>query len=418
MADERQSPPLALDRSAMEASTSKFDNLPREIVAEIMSRLPPESLMGCKCLNKSWYFVIKCLIKDPKFVAKHLHQAEAAPETLVVYYRFLHLEELMTSLITSTSSRHNGDEDDLHLVSEDLSLPVYFTQQGYNKVHHCDGIICLTRDNKTITLCNLALREFCIFSPETDLVINEYSILGVGFGKDFRSGNYKIVRLLEPMKAEVFTPGTSNSWREIAIDVNSKHYEDVGDHAYLNGKCFWLMLGEPWTLLCFDLCTEVFQTISLPNGEDTCSSITIHDDLLCFFWYPLLTQFSNCIHVWKLDFKDGGSGTEDFTYSWRKCLETNPFERLYIPMTFWQSDELLVDDADNMELYYNPHTENSPESDEELLVDTEYARISSFNIRTRKLRKVKLPEYGTLGPILYKGPYVKSLVSIKEKKLA
>lgn len=78
-------------------------------------------------------------------------------------------------------------------------------------------------------------------------------------------------------------------------------------------------------------------------------------------------------------------------------------------MTFWWSDELLIDDEDNLELYFTTlETERpTPKSDDgELLVDAENDRIFSYNIRTRQLR---------LGPIYYSGPYVKSLVSVKGK---
>ncbi|GMN46551.1 hypothetical protein TIFTF001_015728 [Ficus carica] len=340
----------------MATSSSNFNNLPREIAAEIMARLPPESLMECKCLNKSWYFVIRCLIKDPEFVAKHLHHAKSSPATLLVYYRLRYhnpmekrLEspelirsyELMTSSLSSTPSCENSGEK--------------------------DNSFCLIKDTKTLTLCNIALRDFGIFHPETDLEIKYYRILGTGFGCDLGDGSYKIVRLLEPMIAEVFTPGTTNSWRQIAISIDHELYGNLESYVYLKGKCFWLMLGAPRTAICFNVSSEVFHTVPLPNEvnkfEESCSRLTVRGDSICLFWFPEEIELRNSIHMWEMDV----------------------------------NKPLL-----------------SPKSDDgELLIDAENDRIFSYNIRTRQLRKLHV--HGTLGPIYYSGPYVKSSISVKWK---
>lgn len=196
--------------------SSNFNYLPREIVAEIMSRLPPESLMEGNCLNKSWYSVIKCL----EFVTKHLHHAKASPATLLDYHGLWlgnrtegrlasidHLSsELMTQLLTTTPSCDNtGEKDGANWAAEDLDLPHYLFGHGHVSVYHCNGIICLIKDSKTVMLCSPALPNFSTFHPETDLVIKHYGILETGFGGDSRDGDYEIVRLLKPTKAEVFS---------------------------------------------------------------------------------------------------------------------------------------------------------------------------------------------------------------------
>lgn len=150
----------------------------------------------------------------------------------------------MTSSLSSTpSSENTGEKDNVHWITEHINLLHYLIGQGYVNVYHCNGVLCLIKDTKTITLCNLALRDFGIFHPETDLESKYYRILGTGFGCDLGDGNYKIVRLLEPMIAEVFTPGTTNSWRQIGTSIDYELCGNLESHVYLKGKCFWLMLG-------------------------------------------------------------------------------------------------------------------------------------------------------------------------------
>ena len=58
-----------------EATASGFCDLPENTVAEIMSWLPPERLVQCKCVQKSWQSLVDSLIKTPWFVAKHLQNS-------------------------------------------------------------------------------------------------------------------------------------------------------------------------------------------------------------------------------------------------------------------------------------------------------------------------------------------------------
>ncbi|EXB67112.1 hypothetical protein L484_000726 [Morus notabilis] len=51
---------------------ARFSHLPEEVLEEIMSWLPPESLKRFECVYKSWYFYISALMNNPEFVAKHL----------------------------------------------------------------------------------------------------------------------------------------------------------------------------------------------------------------------------------------------------------------------------------------------------------------------------------------------------------
>lgn len=59
---------------AMTSSSSNY-YVPEDVVIEILSWLEPKSLVRFKSVCKHWYSLITCLIKYPKFVAKHLNNA-------------------------------------------------------------------------------------------------------------------------------------------------------------------------------------------------------------------------------------------------------------------------------------------------------------------------------------------------------
>lgn len=62
--------------------------LPEEEEEEIMSRLRPDSLIRFKLVSKSWHAVIKCLIQDPKLVAKNLRNMnKASSSTSLAFIR-------------------------------------------------------------------------------------------------------------------------------------------------------------------------------------------------------------------------------------------------------------------------------------------------------------------------------------------
>lgn len=89
-----------------------------------------------------------------------------------------------------------------------------------------------------VALCNLSLHMVNIFHTRSDLLWDESIILGTGFGYDSLACNYKVVRIWKTMKAEVFTPGTSDSWREIRLFYRLRATWEVRWSCILQGKLF------------------------------------------------------------------------------------------------------------------------------------------------------------------------------------
>ena len=365
---------------------SRFDNLPKGIFAEIMSRLPVDSLMRCKCLNKSWYFDIRYLIKDSKFVAKNLRYAEASPTTLLVYEPCLTVREMAqgypaTWMLNAQLIDNVGG--DISCITQDLNLPrslYLFDPNCLLRVYHCNGLICLTSDYKEITIGNPALCEYktCLMSNKTS------DICGMGFGSDSEASNYKIIRFFTNMRAEVFTLGTDYSWRAIKTSIpvpDVKKWDLDGCYVYCNGNCFWLINGKPKKVLCFNVCSETFDTISLPANVRGCRwTLTLCNGSVC------LIAWGRETYMWRVvvESKTGTGGCNYFLGNHRRT--SFPCEGR--PLTFWKSNELLVKIT-------KVH----------MAIET---KISSYNLCTLKLRKLSLGR--RLGLVFYCGHYVKSLV--------
>ena len=64
-------PPAKLSKSIVAQAMSRHVYLPDELIAEVQSFLPVNSLLRLKCVKKSW----KTLISKPIFVKLHLHRS-------------------------------------------------------------------------------------------------------------------------------------------------------------------------------------------------------------------------------------------------------------------------------------------------------------------------------------------------------
>nr|XP_028948611.1 F-box/kelch-repeat protein At3g06240-like [Malus domestica] len=245
---------------------ARLCKLSEEMVVEILSRLPPKSLMRFKCVRRSW-----CdLIQNPNFVEKHLsnpkHNKLASSTSIIVKLtvpkgtnikdkeeNFIRNKINLTPDMMDVFSLLNlfddviNDGDVHHAVTVDVDnfwlrkLPFNVKMLG-----HCDGIICLQYPNDIIVLCNPAIKEFKLL-PESCLLhppwprrhlgidkgeeIITYSN-ATGFGYDSKTKQYKVVRIVNFLprpsseeevctprrKAAVYTLGT-NSWRVIECDI-------------------------------------------------------------------------------------------------------------------------------------------------------------------------------------------------------
>ncbi|EXC30152.1 F-box/kelch-repeat protein [Morus notabilis] len=173
-------------------------NLPKEILVEIMTLLPPELLIRLKCLSKTWYVFINALIKDPTFAAKHLRNRMSS--TYIVLRSVGTTPPCKPELKLLNVSSDDNVDDPIDFVSKDLFsvlIPEEYVGIGLNRIYHCNGIFCLydcVMAYDTITLFNPAIKESKRLPKSNFAGALGMSSLAVGFGYDSRANDYKFVK--------------------------------------------------------------------------------------------------------------------------------------------------------------------------------------------------------------------------------
>lgn len=376
--------------------------LPKEVVEEIMLWVPTDSLVQFKCVNKYWYSLISALLNDPAFVAKHLliTKTKSSPSLLFNSRSPGGVDgrQLITFPLV-TIFNDDGNRDHFTSVTEALILPV--PKQGWwMKFYHCDGIICLVRSDGTIMLCNPALQESRILPQSKNSIIGEAPFT-TGFGYDSRASDYKFVSIWYISdglaKAEVYTLGGSDSWREINMPQD---LSDCIEGARLKGLCwkgvcYWLVHNpdgyENDFVLCFNMCEEEFYLIQLPDLEDFTLgifgwSLSVWNDSVTLY---LTSQGDDSreYHFFMMD--DGGTKGD---CSWTKCVFFKLGVDVMDELAVWKNDEFLME-----------------------VMKNKGRQLVSYNLGTHKFTDVVVGDTDGIGLPKWACFYVKSLVSVRRR---
>lgn len=421
----------------MRLRMAELSKLPQEMKFQILSRLPPKSLMRFKCVHKSWHAVIN----SPNFAAKHVsvskHNKLSCSTTILVKRYVIDLNtdktEMVLSLFDLCHEFKYDNDDDHHLhhsIMEDLHVPPsmglkkrdrWTGIEGVEMAGHCDGIICLTDHRKTVVLCNPAIKEFNRL-PLSSLVIScadlrpdGSAIAAVGFGCDLQSKNYKVVRILHsrcenndmrvvrhPPKAEVFSLIT-RTWKEIKTDnidnETTNVWPDSTVYVYLKGTLYWRGYEEnkefdasssytyedndsedKQRIIAFDVGDETFHVISFPSGyyfHDKVFGLWNESIAVCTCWS--IPDQDPCLDILVLDNSVEGS--------WTSYLTVEPIVNIEFPLALVGKNEQF------------------------LLVSLDDCVLILYDISARKFKYLPIK-----GDFLYRTQalfYVNSVVSIK-----
>ncbi|XP_030484873.2 F-box/kelch-repeat protein At3g23880 isoform X1 [Cannabis sativa] len=383
-------------------------DMPEAVLEEIFSWLPPDSLISFKCVSKSWYGLIKSLVKNSIFVNKHLRNINnkllsSATNLVFCCHRpgycpdprleFLGPFELYSML---TIFNDDNTSDRLNYVSEDFDLPIPSAELDMASVlgSHCNGIICIADYYQTVMLCNPAIKE-CRTLPKPCLSNDGFVVLGAGFCYDSRANDYKVIRFgidrflpdrIENPKprADMYSMG-SDSWREIEIHLEFNRFPSRDKQVFCNGVFYWSMWARKYFIISFDVFGEVFRNIPLPDSlQFDRLKLAVWNESVALFSYPENrgVSISISIEVWVLDDCHGGVKGSCF---WIKKLVVGPLVNIVTPWTFWKSDELLLEGIDG--------------------------GLVSYNLDSQLLRNLTVSEFGRIGR--WDFSYVKTLVSVE-----
>ncbi|XP_024020828.1 F-box/kelch-repeat protein At3g06240 isoform X1 [Morus notabilis] len=388
--------------------------LPVEIVEQIMLWLPPKSLMRFKCVSKSWCSLINGCIKDPEFVAKHLHNTNkditSRTRHIVYLYGFSYFKN-MYSLLSTYNECDDGEKETIKFDAEFLNLSNFLNGErfAFPEYYHCNGIICLDGSKGDMLLCNPALREYLLVtSGSASLGIGFDTDLskGKGFGYDSRTDEYKVVSILDfiddidgPKRqtclAEVTTLG-SGIWRTIEMPIHGFSSRSLYSHTYCRGVFYWMTSSTEGMILSFNMCDEVFRCIEPPNDVFLSDGSHWWTTKLMVWNDSLVLLFDNCpcgqgteprsIDMWVMN-DNNGSGKKG-SRSWIKYLTIENLNDILMPLTFWKNDELLFKDLGQV-------------------------KVVSYNIQKKEFRDLDI-DGQSQSRLSFVGTHVPSLVSIRE----
>ncbi|KAJ4958744.1 hypothetical protein NE237_025855 [Protea cynaroides] len=251
-------------------------HLPCEIVSEILSRLPIESIMQFMSVCKSWF----SLIEDPSFVKLQLKRAKSRPHRLILWSNQVRKNWLLLL---------DKDKEGKDMwKGRDISLEYTFK---YEKQDHClnfiivgscNGLLCMVSTFwygccsifYGIFICNPITQECTMLPVGGGRFFNGGDIAEgqIGFGVD-SSGKYKVIQIFKKqsfssdvdddcgLKGEIITLGES-SWREIEIPYQSFYSrDDSWPRRAIEGMPTTHEFSDQPIILVFNLDDDKFSTI-------------------------------------------------------------------------------------------------------------------------------------------------------------
>ena len=240
---------------------SRSEDLPDDIICDILLRLPVKSIITCKCICKKW----KNLVSDSYFVDLHMSRS---PECLLIYQCNFISEDSHPGILTLVEIE---DELDHTRLLRDpfigINMADLFPGSLIFLVGSVNGLVCLWEflwgERDKTHICNPVTREY-ITLPKHQFISKNYWHPRYGFRISVH-GEYKVIRILgyRDTKIEVHTLGT-DQWRSIEVPKYFKTMQ-LYHGIFFKGHVCWIVFDQ---LLSFDLDNETFQLSPFPPLPD------------------------------------------------------------------------------------------------------------------------------------------------------
>ncbi|XP_051129300.1 F-box protein At3g07870-like [Andrographis paniculata] len=285
--------------------------LPDDMVIEILTRLPPEELLFCRSVSKSWYSTIS----DANFIAEY-RRKNIGNDRVIVF-----------TTPTPTPTPDESSQFELkYSIFSDGNCPKKISQSlrtdripfhmyvRWKLEGTCNGVFCYTgvlySENiiyEYMTyLCDPSTKRASLMPDSTSPSYHEETTdpstrFGIGF--DSLENLYKIV------KVKTFIYKDNRYGQAAVLSLKSMSWKDVecplynmslcDKSVFLHGSIHWICSRDSTGDKCvisFDLCNEVFKQVQLPQceyrkkfsihvvGDSLCAMAFGNDDLICHVW--------------------------------------------------------------------------------------------------------------------------------------
>ncbi|XP_017233712.1 putative F-box protein At5g62660 [Daucus carota subsp. sativus] len=316
--------PILEKHSSIPESMRSINDLPDELLAEILKLLPVKYILRCRGVQKSWYY----LVGSEMFISLQLNYQKIRNDH---YPKYLFFENSYTDVLTLRY-------DDVQC--EEYCRPKYppglTDKSAWRAVSY--GLICVStmifefhESTKEIYLWNPLVEKYKTL-PDSPLLNIETRWNTLAFGFVPEINDYVVVHVVKPrlhlgrgepdphsVIIAVYSLNT-NSWKKICHDKVFVRHINWFDVVFINGAAFWA--GIKWDrrkiILCYDTKTEKLREISLPSYSPGDHIIhTIHQlgqSIAYFVWDKRYDYFD----MWVLKFYS----IDEF--SWEKKMSIRP----------------------------------------------------------------------------------------------
>ncbi|CAH9119618.1 unnamed protein product [Cuscuta europaea] len=245
----------------MDSSSTGTVFLPREIILEILTRLPAKPLMRFKCVSKFFY----SLITEPLFAKVHHDRSSARPGGTHILLTLRYPAQTHFYTIDDTG------EDKGKLQANRVHYLEGKQFKNLNISSQANGLICLFNHHGDVSICNPSSRQHISYpraaaSPKSQIYTS--SILGF----DPISEKYKVLKLqiwydlyLGDLKRQycVLTLGVDKSWREISNALLRYPNESV----HIGGIIYLISSINEQEIVTFNVGDENIGSVPFPGIE-------------------------------------------------------------------------------------------------------------------------------------------------------
>ncbi|XP_023736405.1 F-box/kelch-repeat protein At3g23880 isoform X1 [Lactuca sativa] len=276
--DEQQQQPKRI-KASHSTETSEdplwIPTLLPEIIIEILSRLPVESLLRCKSVCKLWC----SMISDSHFVKSHL--ALSTSNNRYTHHR----------LILHTSPRINLKSSPLYdvLYAESVNLlehdyPLKHPYKSIWIAGSCNGLLFIAVEDDDLFLWNPGTRKSNRL-PDVGFNVRSGSYVLYGFGYDESKDDYKVVGIScvfrsggnYNIRVKIYSMKLGN-WKNIGAFPHGIPLDDSGKLS--NGALHWAASQDfgsfySWRIISLDLAKETYGEILQPVYDEGNKDLTL-----------------------------------------------------------------------------------------------------------------------------------------------
>ncbi|XP_059653866.1 F-box protein CPR1-like [Cornus florida] len=322
-----------------------MSDLPAEVIAEILSRLPVKPVLQFRCVSKPWC----ALIDSPHFIRSHLNRSMKTNTN--------------RSFIFRAEDLYSVDLDSLDHAAE-LDNPMK-NEEGTKVVVSFHGLVVLSKPfYQDVTLWNPSTRKhrkLPVSQVEFPRGWRHFNYIVFGLGFDSVNDDYKLVRMVQfvgkddddSFHSEVKVYSLKlNRWRRVQDFPYYLAYEASSAMTF-NGSLHWLVTRKPKSdrsilIAAFDLGVEEYRLVPLPDymNGDLVMNVDALGGCLCV----VCNYYGDQTDIWVM--KEYGV-RESWTklFSVTQSIMISPFFYL-MPLAYSKSGGEVLLQKDNASLFW------------------------------------------------------------------